>query len=114
MDSHGFAILNRLRSHGVAARSVLMDTATLDAYADLCVGEPVPSPARPGFLTAAGLETVRVRADRGNTRLEQERIPWEHSLATLSRAVTAERPAAGSPDSSGTSAVGVEDPQGLA
>lgn len=96
LDSHGFAILNRLRSHGVTARSVLMDIETLDAYADLCVVEPVPSTARLGYLTAAELETVRVLADRGNTRLEQERIPWEHALATLSRAsVTAERPAAG-------------------
>lgn len=90
LDSHGFAILNRLRSHGVAARSVLMDTATLDAYADLCVAEPVSSIARLDYLTAAELATVQVLADRGNVRLEQERIPWAHALEAL-------RVAAGTP-----------------
>ena len=70
LDSHGFAILNRLRSHGVTARSLLVDTQTLDAYADLCVMEPVPSTARLVYLTAAELETLQVLAKRGNTRLE--------------------------------------------
>ncbi|GAA3327543.1 Wadjet anti-phage system protein JetD domain-containing protein [Paeniglutamicibacter sulfureus] len=96
LDSHGFAILNRLRSHGVTARSVLMDIQTLDAYADLCVMEPVPSTARLVYLTAAELETLQVLAERGNTRLEQERIPWERAVATLSRAAgSAERTVAG-------------------
>jgi hypothetical protein len=97
LDSHGFAILNRLRSHGGTARSLLVDTQTLDAYADLCVMEPVPSTARLVYLTAAELETLQVLAERGNTRLEQERIPCERAVATLSRAAgSTERPVAGS------------------
>ena len=55
LDSHGFAILNRLRSHGVDARSVLMDAATLDSFADLCVPEPNPSTARLEYLTSEEL-----------------------------------------------------------
>lgn len=73
-----------------------MDTQTLDAYADLYVMESVPSTARMVNLTAAELETLQVLAERGNTRLEQERIPWERAVATLSRAAgSAERTVAG-------------------
>ncbi|WP_372698788.1 Wadjet anti-phage system protein JetD domain-containing protein [Arthrobacter sp. JSM 101049] len=83
LDSHGFAILNRLRAHGVTARSVLMDTATLDAYADLCVPEPAPSTATLEYLTTAERDTLGLLAERGNVRLEQERIDWDHAVAVL-------------------------------
>lgn len=83
LDSHGFAILNRLRAHGIAARSVLMDTVTLDAYADLCVPEPKPSTGRLDHLTLDESATLGVLAERGNIRLEQERIEWEHAEAVL-------------------------------
>ncbi len=40
IDSHGFAILNRLRHHLPEARSFLMDRATLDAHRELWGQEP--------------------------------------------------------------------------
>ena len=86
LDSHGFAILNRLRSSGISAQSVLMDTATLDAHADLCVVEPTPNAGILNYLTAAELKTAGLLAERGNIRLEQERIDWRYALAALERA----------------------------
>jgi len=86
LDSHGFAILNRLRAHGIAARSVLMDTATLEAYADLCVPEPKPSTATLEYLTTGEHDALRLLAERGNMRLEQERIDWAHAVDVLTRA----------------------------
>jgi len=40
IDTHGFAILNRLRHHLPRARSFLMDRATLDAHRELWGQEP--------------------------------------------------------------------------
>ena len=40
IDTHGFAILNRLRHHLPEARSFLMDRATLDAHRELWGKEP--------------------------------------------------------------------------
>ena len=39
IDTHGFAILNRLRHHIPTARSLLMDRATLDAHRRLWTQE---------------------------------------------------------------------------
>lgn len=86
LDSHGFAILNRLRSRGISAQSVLMDTATLDAHADLCVVEPTPRAGGLNYLTANELKTAGLLAERGNVRLEQERVDWSYALAALERA----------------------------
>lgn len=85
LDSHGFAILHRLRSHGVPARSVLMDTETLEAFADLCEPEPRPSTGELNLLTAQELATLRVLAERGHVRLEQERIDWNVAVAALTQ-----------------------------
>ncbi len=43
IDTHGFAILNRLRHHLPEARSFLMDRATLDAHRELWGQEPEDS-----------------------------------------------------------------------
>lgn len=76
LDSHGFAILNEFRASFPAARSILMDTVTLEAHMDLCVPEPRATAAELPRLTAAEHEALaRLRAE-GNVRLEQERIPW--------------------------------------
>lgn len=40
LDSHDFAILHRLRAHGVQATAALMDTETLLTHRDLWVVEP--------------------------------------------------------------------------
>lgn len=89
LDSHGFAILNRFRSYGMVISTVLMDVATLDAHADLCVPEPKPAAGVFSHLQAAELDVVAELAARGNVRLEQERIQWHYALARLDAARTA-------------------------
>ncbi|WP_426937000.1 Wadjet anti-phage system protein JetD domain-containing protein [Brevibacterium sp. LE-L] len=87
LDSHGFAILNRLRSHLPAVESVLMDEANLLAHRDLWVPEPKPSTGTFAHLTGTELRALdRIRAE-GNVRLEQERIPWDTALNRLRTAV---------------------------
>jgi hypothetical protein len=86
LDSHGFAILNQLRSVCPDAESVLMDEATLLAFRDLWVPEPDPATGTFGLLTDAEQLTLdRVRAE-GNVRMEQERITWRYAMAELLRA----------------------------
>ena len=90
LDSHGFAILNRLRSHLPKVESVLMDEATLLAHADLWVPEPTPTTG--DFSTLTGTEAralERLRAE-GSVRLEQERIPWDTALHRLRTAAEVE------------------------
>lgn len=90
LDSHGFAILNRLRSHLPEVESVLMDEATLLAHADLWVPEPTPTTG--DFSTLTGTEAralERLRAE-GSVRLEQERIPWDTALNRLRTAAEVE------------------------
>lgn len=86
LDSHGFAILNRFRSYGLAIETALMDTATLDAYADLCVPEPKPAAGVFNHLHAVELQVLAELASRGNVRLEQERIDWQFALLQLEAA----------------------------
>jgi hypothetical protein len=86
LDSHGFAILNRLRAQGLAPRTVLMDVATLDAFHDLWVPEPVPATGVLAHLEPHELAVAEGLRERGGVRLEQERIPWAHALAALRHA----------------------------
>lgn len=76
IDTHGLAILSRLRSRLSHVRAVLMDEGTWQAHRALAVQEPAPHPSRElAHLTAEELLLFRaLRDDRG--RLEQERIPW--------------------------------------
>ncbi|WP_166974427.1 Wadjet anti-phage system protein JetD domain-containing protein [Brevibacterium atlanticum] len=87
LDSHGFAILNRLRSHLPTVESVLMDEATLVAHEDLWVPEPKPSTGTLPRLTGSETRTLDRLRTEGNVRLEQERIPWETALNRLQSAV---------------------------
>ena len=85
LDSHGFAILNQLRSVCPGAQSVLMDEATLLAFRDLWVPESDPATGVFGLLTDAERCTLdRLRAE-GNVRMEQERITWQYALVELQR-----------------------------
>ncbi|KAB1659684.1 hypothetical protein F8O01_05355 [Pseudoclavibacter chungangensis] len=83
LDSHGFAILHRLRALGVRSTSALMDTETLLAHRDLWVAEDSPSIAALPLLTGEEEATLRRLGSEGNVRLEQERIPWPYALARL-------------------------------
>lgn len=93
LDSHGFAILHRLRVTlgREDVTSVLMDEDTLMEHRDLWVREEKPH--RGTFDELTGREQralARVRAE-GDVRLEQERIPWEAALAALRQAMHAVR-----------------------
>lgn len=83
LDSHGFAILNRLRAQDIKVTTVLMDIATLDAFSDLCVVEAAPATGTMVHLLPAENSVMQVLAERGHLRLEQERIAWDYALARL-------------------------------
>ena len=86
LDSHGFAILHRLRTHLPEVRSALMDVDILLAHRDLWVPEPRPTPAvLPSLTEAEQIAYARLR-DEGGVRLEQERIPWDVALDALRQA----------------------------
>lgn len=86
LDTHGFAILDRVRAHRPQTRSVLMDLETLLAHRDRWGHEETPTNAALPRLT--GDETAVYEAlvtDRHGTgvRLEQERIDWAWALQRL-------------------------------
>ena len=88
LDTHGFAILNRLRHCFPHARSMLMDRATLLAHESQWVTEPSPTTATLDQLTPAERELYRALG--GNVfgpavRLEQERVSFTALEAGLSR-----------------------------
>jgi hypothetical protein len=88
IDTHGFAILNRLRHHVPQARSILMDRATLLAHHEQWVREPTPTAAALTMLDPAeqALYRALATAEFGPAvRLEQERI----SFAAIEQAIAA-------------------------
>ncbi|MDZ4235318.1 MAG: DUF2220 domain-containing protein, partial [Dietzia sp.] len=79
IDTHGFAILDRLRAWLPETRSVLMDRETLLTLRDRWVTEDRPTRSALTRLTVDefGLYTDLVEAALGDrVRLEQERIDW--------------------------------------
>ena len=79
IDTHGFAILNRLRAHLPGVRSFLMDRATLDAHRELWGQEPEDRRFRGELSRLEAGEQDLYRALRDDVfaprvRLEQERI----------------------------------------
>lgn len=83
LDSHGFAILHRLRMSGVEATSVLMDAETAIAHRDLWGSDPEPNTAILSSLTREEASALQLLSAEGNVRLEQERIPWNYALERL-------------------------------
>jgi hypothetical protein len=86
IDTHGLAILNRLRHHVPQARSILMDRPTLLAHRDQWVREPIPTSASLNQLNPEEQSLYRalMTAEFGPAvRLEQERI----SFAAIQRAL---------------------------
>lgn len=79
LDTHGFAILNRLRAWLPQTRALLMDHETLLAHRDRWVTESQPTTSHLDRLTgeeeALYQNLVTDRLGR-RVRLEQERIDW--------------------------------------
>jgi hypothetical protein len=87
LDTHGFAILDRLRAWLPQVASVLMDRATLEAHRDRWVVEDRPARSALTRLTTDEADLYRdlvqdVMGER--VRLEQERIDWDWAAARLS------------------------------
>lgn len=79
IDTHGFAILDRLRARLPQARSVLMDRATLLAHRDRWVTEENPAKSALARLTPDEYDLYSELVADGmgeRVRLEQERIDW--------------------------------------
>ncbi|WP_146755258.1 Wadjet anti-phage system protein JetD domain-containing protein [Arthrobacter sp. AQ5-05] len=86
LDTHGFAILNQLRSHHPHVRSVLMDKETLMDHRGFWGVETSPSKGTLVHLDAAearlfgelvsGMHGQRIR-------LEQEQVNWDYALARI-------------------------------
>lgn len=86
LDTHGFAILSRLRERVPTVRSVLMDRETLLAHREQLVIEPSPTDADSGYLTpdeeALYRDLIEDRYGR-SVRLEQERIRFSAVRSAL-------------------------------
>ncbi len=79
IDTHGFAILDRLRAWLPRARSVLMDRETLLAHRDRWVTEDRPAKSVLTRLTPDEQDLYSELVGNGfgeRVRLEQERIDW--------------------------------------
>jgi hypothetical protein len=89
IDTHGFAILDRLRAWLPAACSILMDRATLLAHRERWVSEDRPATSSLTRLTKAELDLytdlVTDRLGR-RVRLEQERVDWAAATTALEQA----------------------------
>jgi hypothetical protein len=88
IDTHGFAILNRLRQAFPHARSMLMDRVTLLAHDTQWVREPKPVNAALPLLDGAEAALYRDLVEDmlgPSVRLEQERV----SFAAIERALPA-------------------------
>lgn len=78
LDTHGFAILDRVRVTVPHARSILMDRVTLLAHRERWVTEPAPVDRRLPNLTDDEASVYRDLVEDAfgpSVRLEQERIP---------------------------------------
>lgn len=86
IDTHGFAILDALRSHFQHAASLLMDRETLTAHRDHWGEEPEQLQRDLSRLTPherALYDDLRHNRIRPHLRLEQERIAYAHLLRVL-------------------------------
>ena len=95
LDTHGFAILNRLRAHLPGVRSLLMDADSLLRHRDLWQHEDKPA-AGPLHRLTAGEQAVFQGLLTGRwgerVRLEQERIDWGYAWAYVEAQSDAAQP----------------------
>lgn len=91
LDTHGFAILNRLRHYLPHAKSLFMDEETLLAHRSLWGQEyaPVGSAELPLLGKEEQLMFEGLRGNRWGVRvrLEQERIPWDYAWGKICKPV---------------------------
>jgi hypothetical protein len=81
IDTHGFAMLDRLRHYFPHTRSFLMDEETLFSHKALWGSEPVPTHRDLPLLTvdeARVYDALRYNRHAPSLRLEQERISYSH------------------------------------
>jgi hypothetical protein len=86
IDTHGFAMLARLRAYFPSAESLLMDEATLLAHGPLWVREDRPFVGELPRLTEAErqlFENLKLDRYGDHVRLEQERIPYGRLMMAL-------------------------------
>ena len=86
LDTHGFAILNLVRSQVPQVTSVLMDRETLLHHRDRWVAEPKPTRADLAHLDGAErtlYEDLVEGVFGSSVRLEQERVDWSWALSRL-------------------------------
>ena len=86
IDTHGFAILNRVRSHLPHVRSVMMDRDTLLAHSERWGTEMTPTNAVLDRLTKVEstiYEDLVTGRYGSQVRLEQERIDWAWVVGRL-------------------------------
>lgn len=91
IDTHGFAILDQLRSHFPHTKSLLMDRETLLTHRALCVEEDTPTQRDLARLLP---DEARLYDDLRNDRighalrLEQERIGFAHVQSAVAMCCT--------------------------
>ncbi len=86
IDTHGFHILDQLRSHHPHVRSILMDAETLLAHRDFWGREETPTRAALTHLTpaeSAVYADLQAGSHQPSLRLEQEHLRWDYVLARL-------------------------------
>lgn len=91
IDTHGFGILNRFRTHCQHTKSVLMDSRTLNDFRHLAGTEPAPlrvAPEHLETLTAGEREMAAQLHASDFPRLEQERIEWSYVLTAIDAAAS--------------------------
>lgn len=92
IDAPGLQFVSDLRGLGIAARTVLMDRATLERYRHLAVTGAGPARQELPNLKLPEQQLyehlVQHAADHGTgLLLEQERIPWAHAYQQLTDAI---------------------------
>ncbi len=88
IDTHGFSILNHLRSEFREVKSILMDRDTLLTHKSHWVGEPSPTNQCLEYLNGDEMELYKdLVEDRyaEHVRLEQERVRFSYVDAAVAR-----------------------------
>lgn len=84
IDTHGLAILSRLRQYFPQTRSLLMDAKTLATFAHLCSTEADSARADVNLLHLTAEEAaLYAQLQQSQQRLEQERVPLSYLKSSL-------------------------------